>query len=357
MTRLSDSITFEHGAAWRNRLALAPLTNVQSHDDGTLGDDEIAWLVARGRGGFAQVMTAAAYVSRAGRAWQGQLGVAGEEHLPGLRRLADGIRATGAASAVQLHHGGMRAAGSLNGGENLGPWAQPDKHTAAMSTAQVRAAVAEFVDGAVLAERAGFDGVQVHGAHGYLIGQFLDPRGNHREDGYGGDLAGRSRMLTEILTGIREATGPDFWVGLRLTPEGYGIELTEGVATARRVLDSGLVDALDMSLWNVRMAPRRDDTVARIIDPFVALERGATRLGVTGTVLGSEDARWCLATGADYVGVGIGAILHHDFAARALAEDGFVVRERPLTRAELAAEFVGPAFVDYLAEGWDDMVR
>ena len=76
---------------------------------------------------------------------------------------------------------------------------------------------------AVRCERAGFDGVQVHGAHGYLAAQFLDARKNHRTDEYGGDLAGRSRFLWEVLRGIRESTGPDFQVGVRLSPERFGI--------------------------------------------------------------------------------------------------------------------------------------
>ena len=98
MTQLSDSLDFSHGPAWRNRLALAPLTNKQSNPDGTLSDTEINWLLARARNGFGMVMTAAAYVAQAGKAWNGQLGISDDAHLPGLERLAAGIRDAGADS-------------------------------------------------------------------------------------------------------------------------------------------------------------------------------------------------------------------------------------------------------------------
>ncbi|MGB9011808.1 MAG: NADH:flavin oxidoreductase, partial [Aeromicrobium sp.] len=92
MTTLADPLTFDHGPDWCNRVALAPLTNTQSHADGTLSDEEYLWLEARGRGGFGLVMTCATYVVPAGQAWAGQLGIASDAHLPGLTRLARGLR-------------------------------------------------------------------------------------------------------------------------------------------------------------------------------------------------------------------------------------------------------------------------
>lgn len=354
MTSISDPLTPGHGPAWRNRLALAPLTNTQSHPDGTLSEDETRWLEARGEGGFGLVMTAAAYVAAAGQAWAGQLGVAADAHLPGLARLAERLRATGARSAVQLHHGGRRADPTLSGRPNQCPWDDPAKHAVAMTTGEIEELVADFVAAAVRAEQAGFDGVEVHGAHGYLLGQFLDGR-NQRTDGYGGSLDDRLRVVAEVVEGIRAATGPDFQLGLRLTPEGNGITLDEGRETARRMLASGLLDYLDMSLWDVFMRPR-GGADGLLIEHFTDLPRGGTLLGVAGRVLSTADARWCLDQGADIVTVGFGAIFHHDFAARALADPAFAARPGPLTREELRAEHVGPAFIDYLAAGWDDVV-
>ncbi|GAA4129434.1 NADH-dependent flavin oxidoreductase [Nocardioides fonticola] len=352
---LSAPLDLAHGPAWRNRFALAPLTNTQSHADGTLSEEEERWLVARGEGGFGLVMTCAAHVSPAGQAWGGQLGIATDDHLPGLTRLATALRATGAVSSVQLHHGGHRADPALHGGPNVSAWDAPDRHTRALTTAEVEGVVADFVAAAVRAERAGFDGAEIHGAHGYLIGQFLDPRSNHRTDGYGGDLTGRARLLLEIISGIRAATGPDFQLGLRLTPEGYGVPLPEGRKLAAMVLETGALDYLDMSLWDVFMAPRGDHD-GRLIEYFTDLPRGTTRLGVAGKVLSTADAAWCLEQGADFVSVGVGAILHHDFAARALADPAFAAVARPVTREHLLGESVSPHFIDYLASGWEDFV-
>ncbi len=356
MTSLADQASLPHGPAWTNRFALAPLTNTQSHDDGTLSDDEHDWLVARGRGGFGLTMTCAAYVAPAGQAWRGQLGIASDAHVPGLTRLARSLRATGTRSSVQLHHGGRRADPALSGAPNQCPWDEPSKHAVAMTTGEVEQAVADFVSAAVRAERAGFDGVQVHGAHGYLVGQFLDARHNQRTDRYGGSFDNRVRVLTEVLDGIRGATGPDFQLGLRLTPEGSGISLPEGRETARQVLASGLLDYLDMSLWDVFMRPRTADHEALLIEQFTDLPRHGALLGVAGRVLSAADAAWCLDQGADVVTVGTGAILHHDFARRAVQDPDFRVRSRPVPRQVLRDEHVGPAFIDYLADGWDDLV-
>lgn len=355
MTSTADHLPLPHGPSWANRFALAPLTNKQSKDDGTLSDDEHDWLVARARGGFGLVTTCAAYVDPAGQAWRGQLGVASDEHLPGLTRLAGSLRAAGARCAVQLHHGGRRADPALTGQALRAPWDDPRTGAVALTAGEVEAMVQAFVDAAVRSERAGFDGVQVHGAHGYLIGQFLDPR-HERSDRYGGSLENRVRPLMEVLDGIRTSTGPDFQVGLRLSPEGFGISVAEGVETTRQVLACGLLDFLDLSLWDVSMRPRGEAGDGLLIDHFTDLPRHGARLGVAGLVRSAADAAWCLDRGADFVSVGTGAILHHDFAAQAIADPDFRVRERPVSRDVLRAEHVGPAFIDYLAEGWDDLV-
>lgn len=356
MTSLAAPFPLLHGSELANRFALAPLTNVQSNPDGTLSDDEYAWLVARGRGGFGLTTTCAAFVSPAGQAWAGQLGASGDEHLPGLRRLAEGLRATGTRSSVQLHHGGRRADPAVSGVPTQCPWDEPERGAVALTTSGVEQVVEDFVAAAVRVERAGFDGVELHGAHGYLLGQFLDARHNQREDRYGGSLDNRVRVLLEALAAIRSATGPDFQLGLRLTPEGNGISLPEGREIARQVLASGHLDRLDMSLWDVFMQPRGEGHGGLLIEHFTDLPRHGAALSVAGRVLSAEDARWCLAKGADLVTVGTGAILHHDFAARALGDPTFEARARPVSRATLADEHVGTAFIDYLAAGWKDLV-
>jgi 2,4-dienoyl-CoA reductase-like NADH-dependent reductase (Old Yellow Enzyme family) len=196
----------------------------------------------------------------------------------------------------------------------------------------------------------------VHGAHGYLIGQFLDTTRNHRSDEYGGTLDNRFRILAQVLAGIRAATGEGFQLGLRLSPEGFGIPLQDGREYARRALETGLLDYLELSLWDVFMQPRKGGD-GLLIDHFVDLPRGATRLGVAGKVLATVDAQWCLDKGADFVSVGRGSIVHHDFAARALANADFHARPLPVPVEVLTQERVGPAFIDYLLETFPDVVK
>src|SRR5436853_2482911 len=112
---LLEPLSFARGPAMKNRLMLAPLTNCQSHPDGTLSEDEFRWLTYRAEGGFGLTMTCAAHVQRVGQGFPGQLGVFGDEHLAGLTRLASTIKSHGSVAVVQLHHAGMRSPKELIG--------------------------------------------------------------------------------------------------------------------------------------------------------------------------------------------------------------------------------------------------
>lgn len=353
--RLHRSLTFSRGSAWSNRFALAPLTNRQSHQDGTLSEDEYRWLTARARGGFGMTMTCAAYVHRSGRAWPGQLGISGDEHIEGLSRLARGIRAVGSFPIVQLHHGGRRAL--ADEGTRLAPWSNEHENTRALTSAEVIDVVDWFVSAAQRAKTAGFEGVQLHGAHGYLLGQFLDGRNNHRDDGWGGSFDDRRRIVLEIVDRVRAATGPDFHLGVRLTPEGAGITIPEAQELATMLMTSGKIDHLDMSLWDVFQPPGPTGTRELLIDEFMSIPRGNTRLGVAGKILSAADALWCLKKGADFVSVGTAGIIHADFPDRVLADQDFESTPQPVTAAYLKSQELGPDFIEYLSTNWDDFVR
>lgn len=354
---LSDPLPLAHGPAWAHRIALAPLTNWQSHADGTLGDDEYRWLTMRARGGFAMTMTCAAHVQASGQGFPGQLGAWSDRHLPGLSRLAQGIHAGGSVSCLQLQHSGRRADRSLTGTGAVAPWDDAETGARALGTAEVEQLIQDFIAAARRAEQAGFQGVELHGAHGYLLAQFLDGEHNRRSDRYGGSFDNRVRILFELIDGVRAATGPAFQLGLRLSPERFGITLPESLALAQRVLAEGRLDYLDMSLWDCFKPPQDPAFADRaLIEHFTALERGATRLGVAGRIMDAATAQRCLDAGADFVLVGRGAMLHHDFARRALADPAFRCIERPVSRAHLEAEGLGPAFVQYVASTWPRFV-
>ena len=164
MTDLFAPITFARGPAWKNRFMLAPLTNCQSHADGSLSDEEFRWLTMRATGGFGLVMTCAAYVQAQGQGFPGQLGVYSDALLPGLTRLAAKIKAEGAVSSVQLHHAGLRSPAELIGHAPVGPSEDAETGTRALETEEVEQLAEDFIAAAVRAERAGFDGVEIHGA-------------------------------------------------------------------------------------------------------------------------------------------------------------------------------------------------
>ena len=354
---LSDPLPLAHGPAWAHRIALAPLTNWQSHADGTLGDDEYRWLTMRARGGFAMTMTCAAHVQASGQGFPGQLGAWSDKHVPGLTRLARGIREGGSISCLQLQHSGRRADRALTGQAVVAPWDDAETGARALGTAEVEQLIQDFIAAARRAEQAGFQGVELHGAHGYLLAQFLDAEHNRRSDRYGGSLANRVRILFELIDGVRAATGPAFQLGLRLSPERFGITLPESLALAQRVLAEGRLDYLDMSLWDCFKPPQDPAHADRaLIEHFAALARGNTRLGVAGKIMDAATAQRCLDAGADFVLVGRGAMLHHDFARRALADPAFRCIERPVSRAHLEAEGLGPAFVQYVASTWPRFV-
>ncbi|WP_194745389.1 NADH:flavin oxidoreductase [Thermaurantiacus tibetensis] len=352
----AEPLQLRRGPAWRNRLALAPLTNMQSNADGTLSQAEFRWLAMRAEGGFGLVMTCASHVLPGGQAFPGQLGIWSDAHVEGLARLADAIRAAGAASAVQLHHGGRRADPKLTGETPVSPFACPETGARALTQAEIAEVIAAFAAAARRAEAAGFDGVELHGAHGYLLGAFLDSERNLRDDGWGGDFEGRARIFGEVVAAVRAATGPAFQLGLRLSPERFGVRLAEARALAAQLFASGLLDWLDLSLWDVTKAPEEEAYAGtRLIDHFTDLPRHGTALGVAGKILSAARAAECLARGADFVLIGRGAILHHDFAARALADPGFAARPLPVSRAVLAEEGLSPPFIAYM-ETWPGFV-
>ncbi len=356
MTDLFEPLVLRRGPAWKNRFMLAPLTNTQSHADGRLSDDEFEWLTHRATGGFGLVMTCAAHMQMIGQGFPGQLGVFSDDHLPGLTRLAAAIKAKGAVSSVQLHHAGLRSPVDLIGEAPVGPSEDAETGARALSLGEVEALIEDFVAAAVRSEKAGFDGVELHGAHGYILCAFLSPDTNRRDDRYGGSAENRARIVREIIAGVRARTRPDFQLGLRLSPERFGLVFADQRALAAEMLASGDLDYLDMSLWDVFKAPV-DEAFAHkpLIDWFTDLPRGETRLGVAGKLMSGADCRRVLEHGADFPILGRAAILHHDFPTRLEADADFRTISLPVTRQWLQDQRLGEAFITYMS-AWKGFV-
>lgn len=353
---LFEPLTLAHGPAMKNRFMLAPLTNQQSHADGRLSDDEIHWLSMRAAGGFALTMTAAAHVQPSGQGFPGQLGIFGDEHLEGLTRMADLIRARGSVSSVQLHHAGNRSPADLVG-QPVCPSDDPDTGARGLTLAEVEQLRDDFIAAARRAERAGFDGVEVHGAHGYVLAQFLSAEINRRDDLYGGSLENRARLIFEIIDGIRAQCGADFQIGLRLSPERFGLKLAEIRDVAAEVLRQAKIDYLDMSLWDVAKEPVEPEHQGRsLMSYFTDLPRGDVRLGAAGKIMDAASAMGVIEAGCDFAVIGRAAILRHDFPERIRRDAAYRSPLLPVTEQHLRDEGLGNSFVAYM-RGWPGFVE
>ena len=352
---LADPLTFARGPALQNRFVLSPMTNQQSYADGRLSDYEYRWLTMRAQGGFAMTMTCAAHVQAIGLGFPGQLGIFGDEHLEGLTRLAAGIKDAGSVATVQLHHAGIRVPKELIPNP-VGPSADAETGARALTTAEVEQLRDDFIAAAKRAERAGFDGVEVHGAHGYVLAQFLSAETNKREDRYGGSLENRARLIFEVIDGIRSQCRPDFQLGLRLSPERFGLKLAEVRDVAAQILREGKIDYLDLSLWDVFKEPMEAEFQGRtLLSYFTELPRGNVRLGAAGKIANGVDAAKVIEAGCDFVLIGRAGILHHDFPNRVLRDANYESPALPVTVQHLENEGLGPVFVDYL-RGWPGFV-
>jgi 2,4-dienoyl-CoA reductase-like NADH-dependent reductase (Old Yellow Enzyme family) len=354
--KLFEPLSLAHGPTLKNRFMLAPLTNEQSHADGRLSEEEFRWLTMRAEGGFSVTMTCAMHVQAVGQGFSGQLGIFGDQHLEGLARLASAIKARGSIAAAQLYHGGKRAPRHLVGA-SVCPSDDEKTGARALTAAEVAELRDDFIAAAKRAERAGFDGVELHGAHGYILAQFLSPAVNQREDDYGGSLENRARIIFEIIDGIRAACRPDFQVGLRLSPERFGLKLAEIRDLAAEILRQAKIDYLDMSLWEVTKEPEEAAFKGRsLMSCFTELPRGGVRLGAAGKVTSAATAAWALEAGCDFVLIGRAAILRHDFPERVRRDPAYQSPALPVTAQHLRDEGVSARFISYIGTLWPDFV-
>jgi 2,4-dienoyl-CoA reductase-like NADH-dependent reductase (Old Yellow Enzyme family) len=356
MKSLYQPLTFTRGKAMPNKFMLAPLTNMQSHSDGVLSDEEFHWLTLRAKGGFGATMTCAAHVDARGQGFAGQLGIFDDKHIPGLTKLASAINATGSVSLAQLHHAGIRSPKELIGEQPVGPSDDEETGARALSTGEVEALIDSFATAAQRAEQAGFNGVELHGAHGYILCAFISPQTNVRTDQFGGDLTNRARPLTQAVTEIRKRCNPNFTVGVRLSPERFGIVFDEALTLAQTLLRSGGIDFLDMSLWDCFKEPNDEAHKGRtLVEHFAALDRGDVRLGVAGKIMTPADVTRVIELGADFPLLGRAAILNHDFPTLMRANPSFQPATIPVSATHLANEGLSPNFIAYM-QTWKGFV-
>ena len=329
MAKLFEPATFRSVTA-RNRIVVSPMCQYSAEDG--LGDDwHVQHLGAHAVGGAGIVFTEATHVSAVGRITPNCLGLWNEAHQALLTRIAALIARVGAVPGIQIAHAGRKASvgrpweggkpipPEAGGWTPLGPSAEAfnDGHTVphALTTAEIATVAGQFAGTARRARIAGFKVAEIHGAHGYLIHSFLSPLSNRRGDAYGGDLAGRMRLLLEVVEAVRGEWPDDLPLFVRLSCTDWvegGLTGEDAVAIARRLAATGKVDLIDCSTGGVSPA-QRVPTHPGFQVPFAeAVRHGADiATGAVGLITAPEQAEEIVANNrADLV-----------FLARALLAD------------------------------------
>lgn len=212
----------------RNRVVMSPMDACLANTDGTPNDAIIAYYVERARGGVGLIINGLTRVDNDLGGVQSihSLALTSDEAIPAFKKMTDAVHAAGAKMFCQLHHPGRETMSALNGNnlvvsasaQACGFCVQP---TRALTVEEIHTVEKKMIDAAVRAKKAGYDGIELHCAHGYLLQQFLSPYTNHRTDEYGGSFENRLRMLAEIITGVKEACGRDYPVSVRLSADEF----------------------------------------------------------------------------------------------------------------------------------------
>ncbi len=323
------------GVRLANRIVLPPMATEKADAGGLAGPGTVPWYAALAATGVALVVVEHSYVTPEGRASPGQLSFASDACIAGHAAITQAVHASGALCAAQISHAGANRRSDIPG-RRIGPSAVetpcsptiPEEMTAEEITGTVRA----FGAAASRARSAGYDFVEVHCAHGYLLSEFLSPLTNRRSDGYGGSPAGRRRLLLEVIEEVRSAVRGDLPVMVRLgvsdNPPGLqlyegGLSVAEGVAAACALDDAG-VAILDLSagICGSRPAGISGEAYYR---PFAEAVSPAVRCHVvcTGGITLPQTAQEIIQSGAsDLVGIARAIAADHEWVHNAHRELG-----------------------------------
>jgi len=251
MSKLFD-VTQLNGMTLKNRFVRSATAEGMATEDGEATPRLINLMAELAKGGVGLIITGHAYVAQRGQATPAQLGMYGDKLIPGLRAMVAAVHERDGKIVAQLAHSGMLAIPKLINGAPLAPSAiegftEGPLHE--MTIEDIEATVAAFGKAAGRAQEAGFDGVQIHAAHSYLLSQFLSPAFNHRRDAYGGSIENRARILLEMVQGIRKKVGPGYPLLVKINCSDFlegGLELEDSIQ-AGVMLKERRVDAIEVS--------------------------------------------------------------------------------------------------------------
>ncbi|WP_353892435.1 NADH:flavin oxidoreductase [Proteinivorax hydrogeniformans] len=236
-----------------NRLVYPPMATTKADVDGALTQEILDFYKEKSEGGYiGLIVTEHAFITQKGKAHERQLSISKDEDIEGMRKLADVLRGNGCKSVAQINHAGGKAKKDVTGYTPVAPSADSEHlkgEVHQLSLDEISDIVSEFADAALRVKKAGFDGVQIHSAHSYLLNQFFSPLTNKRKDKYGGDLNNRIRIHLEVIEAVRKAVGEDFHVQIRLGASDFeeGGTTIEHSKVAAKEFERAGVDIIDIS--------------------------------------------------------------------------------------------------------------
>ena len=232
----------------KNRLLMAPMSVYLANPDGTVSDELIAFYVERAKGGMGLIFTEYAFVNPVGRSCPRQTSAAEDSMIPGLKRMADAVHAAGAKICLQIQHGGRRSIVEPTAPSAI-PMLKNSPTPRVYTTEEVYQLIDDFVRAGIRAKKAGYDMVEIHCSHGYLLSDFVSPRSNRRTDEFGGTVENRAKAVTKIIQGIKENCGSDFPISIRLSGDELvtdGNKKRDAAALAMILEDAG-ADLINVS--------------------------------------------------------------------------------------------------------------
>ena len=264
MSKLFET-TEINGMKLANRFVRSATWEGMAADDGAVTPKLNDCMINLAEGGVGMIISSHAYVHPLGQAGPWQLGVYKDELISGLKTMTQAVHEKGGKIVMQLAHAGFFANAKLTGQTPLAPSnvegiAKGPRQE--LTVAEIKEIVAALAQGAGRAKAAGFDGVQIHSAHGYLLSQFLSPAFNKRTDEYGGDIRSRAKIHKEVLRAIRDTVGSDYPVLIKMNSQDYidgGLSLEDSVQVGKMMADGG-IDAIEISggmLNNPKLSPSR----------------------------------------------------------------------------------------------------
>lgn len=253
MSKLLDSLNIKN-INLKNRLIMPPMATEKSENNGKLSKEIIDYYDEKSKGGYISlIIIEHSYISNEGKASKNQLSIADDNVVDSLKELSNTIHKNGSKAVMQINHAGSAAKEDVTGEKPVAPSALPHpsrEYTPhELSKEEIKEIINKFKDAAIRVKKAGFDGVEIHSAHGYLLSQFFSPLTNKREDEYGGDVKSRIKIHLEIIDEVRKAVGDDFLVLLRLGASDYtegGVTLKDSLLASKEFEKAG-IDILDIS--------------------------------------------------------------------------------------------------------------